>query len=1435
MIVICYLHSYAEEYFWIGGNGNWSDINHWAYTSGGSTLHNTPPTADDDVFYDINSFSAINQTVFVDTENAVCRNIDFTGTLYTPTITHSSSGNNLRIFGSITLIPDITFNYGGTITFESISQGNTIQLSGQQFNNKIFFEGIGGEWILTDELNVNGGIYLNYGSLISNDQIINCTGFSSTNTNERILALGNSSIIITGSWSINGTNITFSSGTSKIFISGNLFNNGDALTYNKINFTGISSAIQNSGEYVYYDSVLFQQSGNVTGDCNINYLDFTVNGSILNSDTIKYVKFGDYGTNNIAGSHVIDTAIFMCNGSINGQNLIHYCEIKDSAIIKNNNEINKLFVGDTAMVEGSNQLGYSYFKKMVYFTDSNSAENAYLNCDGKFRGNNTFDTLTFSPGFQYIFENKSTQTINEQWNINGSCEAPIWLKSAYNGDQATISKTNGNVTGTFLSLKDINAEGNMPFQAFQSVDLGNNTNWEIDTMQTKNLFWVNGQGEWTNQNHWDTISGGTGGVCPPTEKDNVFFDANSFTSSNHHVIINTRNAVCCNMDWTGANNPALTGPDTNYLKIYGSLKFINNMSNLFEGETHFEDTLGSKTIESAGKTFKNNVRFQGNSGGWKLLDKFFCSDTIFQTHGWISTSGENIESQYFFIPDTNYKKLSLHTDTVKLYGDSLAWFVNGTNLELYADSSVIITTNIDAIIQSENNDRLVYHNIHQFGSWARIINNAYCVYNLVTHQGVVSSIIGDCTIDTAIFYNDLGSILGSDTIKTVMFYGADGRLSGSSIVEIAYYYNDGFADGNNQIDTALFYAKGNILGSNKIDTTIIYDEAYISGQNIIRTATLKDKGWFYGNNTFNDLALTYAKKYIFGHDSTQTIIDNFNANGRCTGNIILMSDFDGKLATIEKTNGNVEIEYANLRDIKAVGNNPFVANNSVDLGNNPGWEINIAESLALFWVGGTGDWSDSLHWAPTSGGQSGYCIPSPIDDVYFDNNSFNFQNQSVTLDIENATCRNMDWFGSESFNPIFTGLEENEMFIYGSLNFNDSLNPEYLGQTYFESRETGRTIAMHEKSFNNDVVFRGRDGGWSFIDDFSTDMDFHFIHGKLNTNGNSLSCYNLYSADTNIRQVDFDTSTINAGNNIVFNTYNMLIDVDSTIINTGALLKTYYSDSLAKNYYYDTIIYNDVNINGYGSILNDSVYCYFDDIRFFSQGSIHGDCWIDSVVFDHIGDIFDNDSINFAYFKSSGNIIGGEHFIKSAIFDGSGTISGSNEVYSVIFNSNGTISGFNVIDTTIIYGNGNINEDNIFNSVVMIYGNGNIQGDNKFNSLVTIFGGGNIFGNNTFESNLILHGDASIIQNNHIHDALLLEDGVFGGYNTFDILTLTPGKTYTMYSWNTQTINQRFYIRGNNCFPITLQSSTPEVQANIYMPSDTVSGDFINMRDINAT
>ena len=45
------LCTYADDYYWVNGSGNWADLTHWATSSGGSTYHNTIPGSGDNIFW----------------------------------------------------------------------------------------------------------------------------------------------------------------------------------------------------------------------------------------------------------------------------------------------------------------------------------------------------------------------------------------------------------------------------------------------------------------------------------------------------------------------------------------------------------------------------------------------------------------------------------------------------------------------------------------------------------------------------------------------------------------------------------------------------------------------------------------------------------------------------------------------------------------------------------------------------------------------------------------------------------------------------------------------------------------------------------------------------------------------------------------------------------------------------------------------------------------------------------------------------------------------------------------------------------------------------------------------------------------------------------------------------------------------------------------
>ncbi|MBS4042897.1 MAG: hypothetical protein KGZ59_03695, partial [Chitinophagaceae bacterium] len=158
--------TYAVDYYWVGGSGNWSEVStHWATSSGGSTFHTVVPTSADNVFFDANSFTGASQTVTADNNIIYCNNMDWTGVTNTPTL--NMNNKLLYIYGSLTMVPGMnTSNFfccTNSITFKATTTGKTITTGGKSIG-QVWFDGVGGEWTLQDALTAPGGIFLVNGS-----------------------------------------------------------------------------------------------------------------------------------------------------------------------------------------------------------------------------------------------------------------------------------------------------------------------------------------------------------------------------------------------------------------------------------------------------------------------------------------------------------------------------------------------------------------------------------------------------------------------------------------------------------------------------------------------------------------------------------------------------------------------------------------------------------------------------------------------------------------------------------------------------------------------------------------------------------------------------------------------------------------------------------------------------------------------------------------------------------------------------------------------------------------------------------------------------------------------------------------------------------------------------------------------------------------------
>jgi hypothetical protein len=117
-----------------------------------------------------------------------------------------------------------------------------------------------------------------------------------------------------------------------------------------------------------------------------------------------------------------------------------------------------------------------------------------------------------------------------------------------------------------------------------------------------NRYWVGDSGKWSDTAHWSASSGSTPGEAVPSTADDVFFDANSFSTGSQTITIDAL-AYCNNLNTTGiSNSPSIVLSSS--ITLYGSITLTDGI-NTITGGGDFLFTKGAtssaeKTIDLGG-------------------------------------------------------------------------------------------------------------------------------------------------------------------------------------------------------------------------------------------------------------------------------------------------------------------------------------------------------------------------------------------------------------------------------------------------------------------------------------------------------------------------------------------------------------------------------------------------------------------------------------------------------------------------------------------------------------------------------------------------------------------------------------------------------------------------------------------------------------------
>ncbi len=233
----------AATQYWFKDTGNWSTAGQWFLATNGGGGAGRVPLPQDDVVFDVNSFSAVSKTVTQDMPR-IGKSINWTGATNSPTWTVSTA---LTIYGSLTLISGMTFTNSVSWTFEG--RGSfTLTMAGKNFNSSvptITISMFGGTLTLQDAYSqTTGTLVLNNGTLNTNNFNVTLNAFSSNVSTARTLTMGSETWTISGApnfWLVTST-LTLNRGTSTISMtntgSGVKTFTGGGLTYYNLSLTG---------------------------------------------------------------------------------------------------------------------------------------------------------------------------------------------------------------------------------------------------------------------------------------------------------------------------------------------------------------------------------------------------------------------------------------------------------------------------------------------------------------------------------------------------------------------------------------------------------------------------------------------------------------------------------------------------------------------------------------------------------------------------------------------------------------------------------------------------------------------------------------------------------------------------------------------------------------------------------------------------------------------------------------------------------------------------------------------------------------------------------------------------------------------------------------------------------------------------------------------
>jgi gliding motility-associated-like protein/uncharacterized repeat protein (TIGR01451 family) len=636
LLILFTFQLYAADYYWVGGGGNWSDVNHWRLGSTAGSIPSIVPAAGDNVFFTAGSgFGATTalRTVTMNA-NAFCNNMTWDLAVPNNPVFTRVGTSRLSISGNLTLAPTITFT---SILADMVGSTNAV---------------------LTANGNVLGSLSIS----------INKPGSGVTLADNLIYAIPNGTAnyvdIAEGYFNASGKTITAYAISSNRTVARNLDISNAKVNLLIYNYQGTNKVLNASNSILKTTRFYADEGTYYIAEIGTTSLDYLAINNIT-CQKITFITPSATSDARIHSNNIIDTLLFLGSGGIRyGNNKINHVE----------------FNGQGGIGGAGNIIKFAEAKKGLNIIDG---------------GGNVFDTLLTAANNN--LDIRGTNTINKYFRAGGlPCDGFTEITGSASGTLAFAPGAVADIDNVLLT--NMTATGSIAPITVNGIDNDGNTGFVINEPAAAGttLYWVNGGGDWNDKNHWSTSSGGAPGACIPFIGDNVVFDANSGFTVANNIVATTGNTYCKNMSWLPGvpASPILNESASFYMSVYGSVVLeptVRMNAGLdLRGTTSVTLTVNGSALGSLQVTVRKSD--PSATSGLRVLDNWSnTAASLVLARGVLDLHDRSINIGSYVSNSGLVRSLNINKAKITMFN----WTYNGFNKSMdAANSTILVTGNI---------------------------------------------------------------------------------------------------------------------------------------------------------------------------------------------------------------------------------------------------------------------------------------------------------------------------------------------------------------------------------------------------------------------------------------------------------------------------------------------------------------------------------------------------------------------------------------------------------------------------------------------------------------------------------------------------------------------------------------------------------------------